>query len=341
MRKLLKFFLVLLLVIVVNNLIFYAVKPTSYCWANEVANSKNEYLLKHGGAFNTIFIGTSKTLNQADVTTFDSLTNYRTHSFNFGVEGVGAAEIFYFTDNLLKLNKNIKYAFIEIYDIDLVRTENINTSRIKYDYDFNVWAFTINSIWHSNFGFVTKVESIANSSLAMVGWLLKFDLLKDVIGYNNNDNGHQRDLGINQTGFAPCHGEELKFSDIPESRRNYLLDSTSDQRMATATGKILNNYKPLKFNKPYFLKLQALIKRLESNNVKVFLVLAPRINDAQLSNIVPVFMKIDGCTKINLADPKVNPEFYEMKYSFDARHLNLTGAELYTWKLAKEFNNSL
>ena len=320
-----------------NNVLLLVLWPSSYCWGNPVANTKNEYFVKHN-EFNTIFIGTSKTCNQADVATFDSLTDGRTKSFNFGVAGVCAQEILYFADNLIELNKNIKYAFVEIYDIDLIDLENLNTTTVKYHYNFDVWTFTVNSMWHSNFGFVNKLQSTGISSIAFVEWLFKFDMLKDVIAYNSSLGKEAGDLGINHTGFMPRSGEELNFPDQPESRREYLLDTASDRRMETATRRIFNSYKTLKFNAPYFNKLQALVSRLESKKVHVFLVMAPRINDAQLSNILPVFMKIDGCSKINLADPWTNHEFYEMQYSFDARHLNLTGSEIYTQRLAEAFN---
>jgi hypothetical protein len=336
----LKLLLLLGIVIVANNLLFKVFR-LPFCWGNDIAYAKAQYFLNHSKDFNTVFIGTSKTYWEANVTLFDSLTNHKTRSFNYGVDAIAAAEMFYYTDNLVRLDKNIRYAFIELYDIDLIIPQNLHTRRQKYWSNLDSWLFTMRAIWDSNFNLNEKLRGFTNNTITFFEWLLKFDLLKDVVRFKSAkvNEGY---LGVNQTGYVAL-GEEVVDTDEHLARHRLLLNDTSvNFRMAVASNRVFAHFADsIRFNNAYYNKLQEVINSLQSRNIKVFLIIAPRTNEIQLSNVVPAFLRAKNCDKINLAEARLNPEFYELNYSYDPTHLNKSGGRIYTEKIARAFNEAM
>ena len=337
MKKLtVKLILFLAITIALNNLFFNTLQ-LPYCWGNNIASQKNAYLLKHGNEYNTLFIGTSKTYVQTDVELFDSLTNHRTRSFNFGIEAAYADELYYYTDNLIKANKNIKYVFLEVYDVNFIIPENLHTSRLKYCYNLSTYLFSINSFWHTDFGLSNKLTGTFYSTVTFLEWLIKPSLLKPAIDFKYSAQDDAR-LGKNRNGFLPYDGYKALITAPEESRKEYLSNTAIDGKEAVFTNRILASYNSLSFNRPYYNKLNKVISGLQNKGVTVFLIIAPRTYELHLANIVPPFMKINTCPKINLLDPRLNPEFYNSKYVFDAGHLNYAGSVIYTERIAKAFN---
>ena len=338
-KLLLKLFLLFVILVIANNLLFKLFK-LPFCWGNDIARAKTEYLLQHKAEFNTLFVGTSKTYWQADVTAFDSLTNHKTKTYNFGIDAIAGAEIFNYTNNLVKLDPNIKYVFIELYDIDLIVKQNLHTCRQKYWLDFDAWLFTIRAIWDSNFNAEEKRRGLFNNTVTFFEWLLKVDLLKDVNRFKHS-HANTDYLGNFNTGYVPL-GEEKVDTEYHHFYRNHLLQDTFiSSRLANASVKVLTNSgDSIRFNTAYYNKLKEEVKNLQAKNIKVFLVVAPRTTELQLSNFVPAFLKIENCPKINLVDARVNPEFYVFNNAYDPTHLNKQGNKIYTEKLAKAFNDS-
>lgn len=335
-----KLILLISIAVAANNLLFKAFH-LPFCWGNDIAWAKAKYLLNHSRDFNTVFIGTSKTYWEADVTAFDSLTGHKTKSYNFGVDAIAAAEMFYYTDNLVQLDTNIKYAFIELYDIDLIIKQNLHTRRQKYWTNFDCWLFTVESIRDSNFNFEEKLRGITNNTITFFEWLLKFDLLKDVVRFKSAkvNEGY---LGVNQTGYVALGDEVVDTAEHLGRHRLLLSDTSVNFKFAAASNRVFaRSADSVCFNYAYYEKLQKVIRNLQNRNIQVFLIIAPRTNEVQLSNIVPAFLKTANCEKINLAEARLNPEFYELDYAYDPTHLNKKGGKIYTEKIAKAFNEAI
>jgi hypothetical protein len=285
-----------------------------------------------------VFIGTSKTYWQADVTTFDSLTHHKTKSFNFGVDAIAAAEMYNYTENIIKSENNIKYVFIELYDIDLIIKQNLHTRRQKYWLDYDAWNFTMAAIWDSNFDADEKMRGLVNNTITFFEWIFKMDLLKDVVKFKATP-PNELYLGPNQTGFVALDDEVVDTADHLKRHRLLLGDTSVNMKLATASEWIfLHHADSIRFNNAYYNKLQRVVKNLKDRNIKVFLIVAPRTNKVQLSNVVPAFLKTESCEKINLAEAQINPEFYDLKYVYDLTHLNKEGDRIYTEKIARAFN---
>ncbi len=341
MKKFLfKLFLILSIIVAINNVIFFTFN-LPFCWGNDIAFSKEDFLIKHSKDYNTVFIGTSKTYWQADVSAFDSLTLHKTKSFNFGIDAIAEAEILDYTNHLVTIDKNIKYVFIETFDIDLIVDHNLHTCRQKYWFNFNAWWFTIKSIWGSDYGFGDKCRGYAYNTITFVEWLLKWDLLKDVNRFKHTPSNADY-LGNNQTGFVALGDEKIDF-DYHLSYRNRLLKDTSiNKEITDASVWVFTHYKDsVKFNTAFYNGLESEIKNLQSKNIRVFLVMSPRTHEIQLKNFAPPFMEVVDCEKINLADARYNPEFYDIKNAYDPTHLNKAGDKIYTEKIAKAFNEDI
>ena len=336
----LKTLLFLLIAIAINNLLFRSFN-LPFCWGNDIAWAKTDYLLKHKDEFNTLFVGTSKTYWQADVTAFDSLTNHKTKTYNFGIDAIAGAEIFNYTDNLVSLDKNIKYVFIEVYDVDLIIKQNLHTCRQKYWLNFDAWYFTVKSICTSNFKVEDKYRGLFYNTITLFEWILKMDLLKDVNRFKHTPPNPDY-LGNNNTGFVALGDEKVDTAYHLFYRNHLLKDTSINSKLAEASIRAFTNPgDSIRFNTAYYQKLKHVVKSLEDKNIKVFLVIAPRTTELQLSNIVPAFTKTDNCTKINLADARLNPEFYKLQNAYDPTHLNKQGDRLYTEKIATAFNDAM
>ena len=338
-KLLLKLFLLFFIIAATNN-IFFKLLRLPFCWGNDIAYAKSQYFLKHKSEFNSIFIGTSRTYWQADVAYFDSLTRQQTKSFNFGIDAIAAAEIFYYTDNLVNLNESIRYVFIEVYDIDLIVKNNLHTLREKYWYNFDSWIFTVRAILGSTYKIKEKCRGVFYNTITFFEWLLKFDLLKDVVRFKDTP-ANEGYLGNNHNGFVALGEEKV---DVPEhlGRRRLLLSDTSiNSKLRVASLSTFANYAVSnKLNYAYYNKLNEIVKYLQGKNIQVFLMMAPRSAEVQYSDIVPAFMKTDICPKINLADARLNPEFYDLDFVYDRGHLNKAGDRIYTYKIAQAFNET-
>ena len=83
MKKIFLKVLVIAVIVLIANNVFFMFLGLPFYWGNDIASTKARYLLNHKNEFNSIFIGRSKTQFQIDVLAFDSLTKHQTKSFNF------------------------------------------------------------------------------------------------------------------------------------------------------------------------------------------------------------------------------------------------------------------
>ena len=330
-----KILLLIIIVTLVNNTLFRFLHLPFY-WGNTTAKIKTEYLIKHQNNFNTVFFGTSKFYWQVNTSLFDSLTGYKTKSFNYGIDGIKEPEIFYYIDNILDRDTNIKNVFIEAFDIGISPDiSNLNTLRLKYCFDTKSWIFTTKSIISSSYPLNDKLYSLFFYTVNYFEWLSKFDMLKDVVKEGTYTVNITDYLGANNDGFVSIE---------KRSPGKHLIGDSSNApslllKVKQANTELFQHPLNIPNNDAYFSSLKQEIIKIQQKNINVFLILEPRCNEPQLINIIPSFIKLNqhGLAKFNLADATIHPEFYDPDNVFDAYHLNKNGAILNTQELADSF----
>ena len=327
-----KIILLTIIVILINNAVF-RVFHLPFFWGNTTAKVKTEYLIEHQDNFNTVFFGTSKFYWQINTALFDSLTGYKTKSFNYGIDGIKEPEVFYYIDNILAKDSNIKNIFIESFDIGISpEISNLNTLRLKYCFDTKSWMFTTKAIISSSYNITDKIYSLFFYTVNYLEWLSKFDMLKDVMKEGTYSINKLDYLGAENNGFVSIEKRA--------PQKQSAIDSTLPFRIKQANLELFKAPLSIPDNESYFKSMKEEIIKIQHKNINVFLVLEPRCNETQLANIVPCFIKLDlpRLIKFNLADAKIHPEFYDSVNIFDAYHLNSNGGILNTQELADSFN---
>jgi hypothetical protein len=334
-----KFFLLLAGTCLFNNIIFSRFH-LPYYWGNEAAFAKSTYLNQHRNEFNTLFVGSSKTYHQLNVAYFDSLTEGKTRSFNYGIEGIAAADIYYYMDHLVGEDTgDLKYVFLELYDISFMAPQILHTREQKFWFNFSSWLFTVKTISASNNPATEKCAGLSLNTVNFCECLMKFDLIKDVYRFKHQK-PEQLLLGSAKTGYVSLENAVINREFIDAGRKHFLINDSLNNLVKNASITAFSKVGSEKLNVPHFEKLVALIEKMHAKGIKVTIVLGPRSYEMQYENTLPVFIKIDKSPKLNLASATVYPEFYDKRYSYDVAHLNQEGSMIYTRRIAEEFLNA-
>ncbi len=358
-KLLLKCVLLLILVlgasIVLKTFCYDRLNLLPYSYPSDIIHLKTSYLLKHP-EFNTLFIGSSHTLCEANVSLFDSLTDstLKTKSFNYGIQWLGATELLYFLDKLTNENTlHLKYVFIELTKIKFANFQNINTTRVTHWYNPKDYFNTISISLNSNSSLAFKAASIATHTISLTDHYCNLGYLADVNDFEERDKSAQDSitkLGNSYTGFDAFTGVDtlgIDPKEINRSRIKQTLLFLKDTTGLTMRGKIsalefekfeknpelLNN-----FNAVYLQKLLSVMDALKSKNIYPIFILTPRAERQQYEELLPLFAQLPKENKIQLCDSRKFPEFYLAAYSKDETHLNKRGADIFTKIIANEFN---
>jgi hypothetical protein len=329
-----KLFALFALVIALNNILFYSLHLPNF-WGNQVAYSKASYLLENKKKFNTLFIGTSRTYYQTDVACFDSLTGYQTSSFNFGIEGINTTELIYNTDKIVALDSDIKYVFIELVDIGGHHDIEMNTLRAKYWFNAASWLSSLEFMREAKYPISVRLVSSFYLTVSYMEWLIKFDMFKDAAKFKKAPDLDP--LGNGFRGYMSNENSRTDKESLVKRHQILLNDTTINQKLAQLSIDALTNFTPDK-SSYYYRQFNSLIRRLNDKKITVFIVLPPRCYQEEYDITVPVFKGLDNCYKVNLADPRLNPEFYEQRYAFDKGHLLGIASCIYSSRIADVFN---
>jgi hypothetical protein len=119
-------------------------------WHVPMVSEKLAYYAAHAGEFDTLFLGSSRTIHHLDPLVFDRLTNEAgvpTKSFNFGVTAMFPPEDGYFVERLLPLHAGrLKRVFIELSFGAPLEVVNSETVRMMYWHDEHRLALVFKEI---------------------------------------------------------------------------------------------------------------------------------------------------------------------------------------------------
>lgn len=176
--------------------------------------------------------------------------------------------------------------------------------------------------------------------------IFKIGILPDVINYavtkNNTDSSY---IGKQKNGFYPYDYEEYhlfmeyKWQDtmLLESRKVYESDKWKRDSLTASITKSYNDYKET--DKPNSAMVQLCMdayKKCAKKGIQVYFMLPPRAR-TNYSILLPIFNAMPANTKIEFADPRKYPKYYDVQYGYNFHHLNYKGAKI----LSTDFGNLL
>ncbi len=355
-RKLSKPFLFLLLVGAASLWLHFCIYPraglTSPTWGSDRIYHKAIFLKRHAQQFDAVFIGSSMVFRQVNPAVFDSaymaLTGDEIHSFNFGVNWLGASELLYLMEELTKESTfRPRVVFAELQKIKMPDYGNFFTTRVIYWYTWEGFLFTVRGAWHSGFPLYTRLGTIVAHVINYAGSLLNLGYLTEAFRFRNTVEETMDGtgfLGPDNNGFISLdYQQELNRKDDPErvSRRNrmFLEDTSLVTRRNWVYAKVreafdadpsLND----KVNTAYSKRLNSLVLSFAELGTRLVFFVPPRLDRKQYFEVLPVLNSLPAKNRMNLADPARYPEFYLARYSFDVTHMNAEGARVYSCALA-------
>ncbi|MEO5571344.1 MAG: hypothetical protein ABIT08_01095 [Bacteroidia bacterium] len=321
-----------------KKIIYQPLKLFPYSYAADDIYLKDTWLARHKENFNTVFIGSSHVFRQFETPLFDSLIRFGEQpvkSFNYGIQGLAASELFYLSDHLVKKNPAIKYLMIELTKITFPDHVNLHTTRMFYWYNYQTYLFTLKAIFDSkNTNFPLKGAIATMHTIGLIDKCLNFGFISDINNFYSRNEKVKNKISSMSTynGFAPRKEIYPKQSDT--NGINIRSKASAEQFQ-----KYENNPELLKnYNKEYLIKINEIINDYSKKGIQVIFVIAPRADKDQYDEVIPLLAQIDARNKIEIADSRKYPEFYSLDNSADQTHLNKKGSRIFTTVLANEFN---
>lgn len=235
--------------------------------------------------YNTVFIGSSRTKSAVIAQYFDSLTNNRTKSYNFGIDEGLPPRTLTWGEEIINGKPSVKYIFIELSGVDPWQS---NPSRYG--------GFILLDYQH-------EINDIS---------------LKELSDFSDR---------IVTLFFKPLLQIEQANKEISQKELN--LSKLRGLRVENAKIAVSEN-------EEYWRKIENLLKAAESKNIRVYFFVPLRLEtDNEVNTVSPIYHKIPEKYKIGAAH--LDESLYTVETSRDKFHLNQTGAEIFTKKIAEAF----
>jgi hypothetical protein len=320
-----------------------------YYWENAGYAAKIRYLNATPEQYNTYFFGSSRMYRHIAPIEFDQIVMYPVKSFNLGYGTIFVPESYYLVENFIKRIGPAEqgFIFIELQVINQLPARNLHTTKVKYflttrEYLFAIKATLQNSILTGS----EKQEILINYTITYLERLTGIGLLYDLFKTVTNELINPTTPGgyaVGNCGYLSLE-EELLITDANTLRtRNekFLEDTSVLELRKKQSMNLYHKNQPSNYNHIHLQRIEKLVKVAEEKGYDLIFVLPPRLGPDQYRELLPLFREIDDQHKIDLGDPERFPEFYLVENSFDIGHLNQSGAQILTRKLAEAFNELL
>ncbi len=252
--------------------------------------------------YNTVFIGSSRTKFAINAHYFDLLTNNRTKSYNFAIAAGLPPRTLDWGEEIINSNPSVKHIFIEISGVDSSQFELLRSARlILQDYQHETKDISL--------------KKLSDYSDRIVMLLFKplwqteqanFDLTLGS-AVEKNDLKSRREIPQKGLNLTKLRGLQVENNDVASTE-----------------------------NEEYRREIENLLKAAESKNIKVYFFVPPRLEtDNEVNTVSPIYHKIAEKYKIRAAH--LDESLYTVETSHDLFHLNQTGAEIFTKKIAELF----
>jgi hypothetical protein len=296
---------------------------------------KVAWLAEHGDDYDTLMVGSSRTLRHIIPKLFDELMaagGQPTHSFNLGLDGIRPPEDSFVLEAVLaSRHRPLKYVIVEGNDLRVnAEGEARDTMRSSYWYDLKRCGVVLRAtLWHTSYDETTWFGIWSDRFAGIDNFLghVRPALSRAVNlgrghelfpGFHTADDAHelsQKALGQNHDGYV--YGRD----DEPISKANLKkLQAGVAERLKEPAQPFFSDVESQRV-------LQEKRRVIEAHGGRMIMFHPPMTQaetfypDPQLG---PVPLVID------LTDPRLYPELFEARYRKDHAHLNPAGAEIFT-----------
>ena len=330
-------FLVLLINLFLNAVIYKRLLP--YYWGNDEISDKRQYLLKNKDAYNTIFIGSSKTRYQIIPDLFDERAkedNIGTRSYNFGVQGLLPLESLHIYENLLLQDSlHLKYAFIELDWIGTVNLANLNVARTFYWLNSTNYLRSVGSIVNSSMPPLRRAWGIFHFSTDYTENVMNVGKVQEYIKFREHldkQTYSKTDSNVVYDGFIPLKTNTRKAAS------SLYKEVFSSAKMGVEN---FNTLKNKRVSDPFLKRLREIIALSRQKGVTPYFVVPLQWKYYQYKELIPVINAIEGegAKVISLYDIEKYKDVYKREHFADPNHLNAAGAGLYTEELFRSFKS--
>ena len=290
-----------------------------------LVKEKIEWLAQHGDQYDTLFIGTSRTLEHIQPALFDQLmaqAGMPTHSFNLGILGMRPPEDSYLLETVLaKRRAPLKLVIVEANTINAENeADALGTLREVYWRDTSRFWVVTRSILERKRKTLWKTEVLVHNLNVYLRKTLSVGRgIEWLTGHlEKNASPPPQSLGKYSDGY-------LSY-DTP-------LRTIKDEEWRVFQTKFKRNIQ-LVFNDG--ASQQELAKKrlwVEAHGGKM-IAFTPPI--AGINHFIPDPRLHPGLPWLNFFQPAKYPEFFQKENLADSGHLNQQGAEFFTRRLVEE-----
>lgn len=349
MKKLIKNILLLSFILLLCSLIFKLFLP--FYWGDITQATKFEYYKKNSSNFNAVYLGGSLEYRHLDPAIIDSIVNkngIELHSYNLGIDGHGIVQQMTDLDGLLEIkNLNLKYVFLSVSSDPYFYPKNMHTTKWVSWQDIPSTYRAVKTVATLNDGFRKKAKYFYYYGLSWIENIFKIGVMTDVVNYavSKDKENNSFYLGKGKNGFYPYDEEmnnlmaEYKWQDtmLVESKRVYENEKEKRDSLTASVVQAFEKYKTTdKANTAMVNLLMDAYKKCKKRGIQVYFMLPPRAR-TDYSLLLPVFNAMPENTKLEFADPRKYPKYYDVNYGYNFHHLNFKGAEI----LSNDFGKQL
>jgi hypothetical protein len=326
-------FLVLLINVALYSLVYKRLLP--YYWGSNEISDKREYLIKNKNAYNSLFIGSSKTHNQINPVLFDRMAKeagLAMKSYNFGVGGLTPLESLHIYENLLLQDSlTFKYAFIELDWLGTIRYENLNVPRSFYWLNSENYFTSVSSLVKSSVPLERRAWGLFHYSLDYTENILNIGKVQEVLKFQK----HRQEQAI-----GPNDSNVVYHGFIPIEDQMHHTEQELYDEVVTSAQQSVKNFETLsseKVSEPFLRRMQNIVSISERRGITPFFVVPLQWKYYQYKELVPIITALGREKVLCLFDIDKYKHVYQPGFFADPNHLNAKGAEQYTQQLFQNF----
>jgi hypothetical protein len=335
-------FIIKLIYLITIFIVLLALKKyaTPYYLGNRTFKTKLKYYQQNKDNINTVVFGSSRLFRQVNPTLLDSLLKIeKTVTFNFAFQAAFNPESYYLYEKFVKNldGGDIKYAFLELQDLNLLTNFNAKTTQGSYWNTLANFKFSNDYLKSSNLP-AHKNEEINRAYLnSFLYSFYDFSILSELFKSN------KKIKGIN--GFYPLEKNMIdmgKKNDLRKRWNKFHSDTLGLINRIEAARKVEKFYNhKANFNETHYGRLIKLISISRIKGIHLFLILPPRLTERQYRELAPLFVSLPKENVIEICEYETHKDLYNVKNSFDIGHFNNNGANIFTKYLAEKVNQKL
>ena len=323
----------------------FAVNSLPFSWGNTRLNSKYQAYKKNADEYNTILMGASTTYRHIDPTILDeymkeNAPDLEIHSFNFGIPANRTPQSIYSLNVLLdEYGDNIDYIVLDLSELTKMGVDNLHKKEMLYWYTKDNILSIVNTSYESEKGLLNQIGVPVLYVFSYVEKLLMVGMGAAMLEQHAGLNVERLSLGPDGNGYYSLDQEMI---DDPEGdlALRYSILRTQDT-IDFRTEQCLRLYEKFHdvnsgYSKTMSKELSKLIKKCNSRDIKIVVMLSQRLGD-RYEYLIPLHNSLPEANKLSYANPSAYPFLNDRENLFDLAHLNKPGSKLFTQLFAGQF----